>query len=169
MAVSQHFLNRYTRALTEPHCDHCGFTLATNSDRGCCPECGTDFDPQSVCIARTMRRLPVLGYLALPICVAITLVVVMIVIDAYDSLSPMAIASFLAPAFFAIAWCGFRAQRMTLVVFARCMPRRRAESALCIALSGVSMLIGFAMIFGGIVLAGLVFALGMAVQSGLDA
>jgi len=116
-----------------------------------------------------MRRLPVLGYLALPICVATTLVIVMIVIDAYDSLSPMAIASFLAPAFFAIAWCGFRAQRMTLVVFARCMPRRRAESALCVALSGVSMLIGFAMIFGGIVLAGLVFALGMAVQSGLDA
>lgn len=169
MAVSQRFIDRYTCALPEPHCDHCGFTLATKSERGRCPECGTDFDPQSVWIARTMRRAAVCGYLALPIALTANIVLLVILINNQRQLQPVGIAFFLAPAFLSVAWCGFRAQRMTLVVFARCMPRRRAESAICVALSGVCMLIGFAMIFGGIVLAGLVIALGLAVQSGLDA
>jgi hypothetical protein len=188
MAESPKFIERYTSALPEPHCDHCGFALKghveghvesnvesnveSHGTRGNCPECGTDFDPQTVTVPRRMRRLRVFGYLTLPFGVAVLfLLLLTIAVNATSTpeLGPLNAALLFAPVPLACAWLGYRATRLTPVVFGRCMPRRRAQSTTAILASGLCLAIGFLMMFSGVLLAGFVLAMGFLVQSGIDA
>jgi hypothetical protein len=184
MAESPKFIERYTSALPEPHCDHCGFALKghveghvesnveSHGTRGNCPECGTDFDPQTVTVPRRMRRLRVVGYLSLPFGVAVLfLLLLTIAVNATSTpeLGPLNAALLFAPVPLACAWLGYRATRLTPVVFGRCMPRRRAQSTAAVLASGLCLAIGFLMMFSGVLLAGFVLAMGFLVQSGIDA
>jgi hypothetical protein len=188
MAESPKFIERYTSALPEPHCDHCGFTLKGHlgghgkghgkghgespSERGNCPECGADFDPQTVTIPRRMRRLRITGYLALPFAIALFFLLILVVLItqsiAYEP-EPLHAALLFAPIPLAGAWLGYRATRLTVIVFGRCMPRRRANATPAVLASGLCLAIGFLMMFGGIVLAGFVVVIGFLAQSGVDA
>jgi hypothetical protein len=176
MAESPKFIERYTSALPEPHCDHCGFALQGHvespRERGNCPECGTDFDPQTVTIPRRMRGLRVAGYLALPFAIALFFLLILVVLItqsiAYEP-EPLHAALLFAPIPLAGAWLGYRATRLTVIVFGRCMPRRRATATPAVLASGLCLAIGFLMMFGGVLLAGFVLAMGFLVQSGIDA
>ena len=196
MAESPKFIERYTSALSEPHCDHCGFALTghvgghvesngesngeshvegnveSHGERGNCPECGTDFDPQTVTVPRRMNRLRVFGYLTLPFAVAMFfLLLLTIAVNATSTpeLGPLNAALLFAPVPLACAWLGYRATRLTPVVFGRCMPRRRAQSTAAVLASGLCLAIGFLMMFSGVLLAVFVLAMGFLVQSGIDA
>ena len=184
MPESPKFIERYTSALPEPHCDHCGFALTghlgghvdghgeSHGTRGNCPECGTDFDPQTVTVPRRINRLRVFGYLTLPFAVAMFfLLLLTIAVNATSTpeLGPLNAALLFAPVPLACAWLGYRATRLTPVVFGRCMPRRRAQSTAAVLASGLCLAIGFLMMFSGVLLAGFVLAMGFLVQSGIDA
>ncbi|MFM1869249.1 MAG: hypothetical protein RL591_2657 [Planctomycetota bacterium] len=180
MPESPKFIERYTSALPEPHCDHCGFALQGHLEghveglgaRGNCPECGTDFDPQSVTIARRIRRLRVVGYLTLPFGVAVLFLLLLIIaanVWSGPELGPLSAALLFVPVPLAGAWLGYRATRLTPVVFGRCMPRRRAQSTAAVLASGLCLAIGFFMMFSGVLLAAWVLVMGFMIQSGVDA
>lgn len=186
MAESPKFIERYTSALPEPHCDHCGFALTghlgrhvdghgeshaeSHVERGNCPECGTDFDPHTVTVPRRMRRLRVVGYLSLPFAVAFAFTLLLaIAANVWPALEPLNAALLFVPVPLAVVWLGYRATRLTPVVFGRCMPRRRAQSTAAVLASGLCLAIGFLMMFGGVLLAGFALAMGFLVQSGIDA
>lgn len=184
MAESPKFIERYTSALPEPHCDHCGFALQGHVEghvegnveshvtRGNCPECGTDFDPQTVTVPRRMRRLRVVGYVLLPLAIAviwfIALALWMNIEPEFDP-QPLVGVLLVLPMPLTVLWLGYRATRLTPVVFGRCMPRRRAQSTAAVLASGLCLAIGFLMMFSGVLLAGFVLAMGFLVQSGIDA
>ncbi|MEY2794528.1 MAG: hypothetical protein RIR10_244 [Planctomycetota bacterium] len=172
MPESPKFIERYTCALPEPHCDHCGFALKGLGERGNCPECGTDFDPQTVTVPRRMRRLRVVGYVLLPLAIAviwfIALVLWLFIEPEWDP-QPLLAVALLLPVPLAGAWLGYRATRLTPVVFGRCMPRRRAQSTAAVLASGLCLAIGFFMMFCGVLIAGWLLAVGLLSQSGVDA
>lgn len=169
MADSQRFIDRYTSALPSPHCDHCGFTLAGLAERGLCPECGTAFEPATTSIPRQRRLLRLAGYLALPLVIA-TVSTVATGVFATSRREGVVLGMMLfVPAPLSIAWFGWRAGRGTTLVFTRCMPRRRAESALCVALYGFCQFVSFVTMFVGLVGAGLIVVVGFMVADGLDA
>ena len=176
MPESPKFIERYTSALPVPHCDHCGFALQGHveglGERGNCPECGTDFDPQTVTVPRRMRRLRVVGYVLLPLAIAviwfIALALWMNIEPEFDP-QPLVGVLLALPLPLTVLWLGYRATRLTPVVFGRCMPRRRAQSTAAVLASGLCLAIGFFMMFGGVLLAGWVLAVGFLLQSGVDA
>jgi len=160
MTESQRFIDRYSSALPEPHCDHCGFALSGLADRGTCPECGTEFDPATTGIPRRFRLARAAGYLALPIGIAIASVALTALLDTSTSDGATFGILILLPAPLAIAWFGWRTGRAATLVFTRCNPRRRAQGGLSV---------GFLAMFLGLLGTGLLLSLGFAVARGIDA
>lgn len=169
MAESQRFIDRYSSALPEPHCDHCGFKLSGLAERGICPECGSDFEPATTGIPRQFRLARAAGYLALPIGIAVAAVVLTALLDTSTSDGATLGVLLLLPAPLAIAWFGWRAGRASTLVFTRCMPRRRAQGGLFVLLFGVCQFIGFSAMFLGLLGAGALLSLGLVVARGIDA
>ena len=169
MAESQRFIDRYSSALPGPHCDHCGFALSGLADRGTCPECGTEFDPTTTGIPRQFRLARATGYLALPVAIATVACLVTSVATPRGSDGIATGVLLLLPAPLAIAWFGWRAGRMSMLVFTRCNPRRRAQGGLFVLLFGVCQFIGFSAMFLGLLGAGALIALGLVVARGIDA
>ncbi|MCE2884721.1 MAG: hypothetical protein LW806_07470 [Planctomycetaceae bacterium] len=169
MAESQRFIDRYSTALAEPHCDHCGFKLSGLAERGICPECGSDFEPATTGIPRRFRLARAAGYLALPVAIA-TIACLVTSIATPRGSDGIAIGMLLLlPAPLAIAWFGWRAGRASMLLFTRCMPRRRAQGGLFVLLFGVCQCIGFSAMFLGLLGAGALIALGLVVARGIDA
>ncbi len=169
MAESQRFIDRYSTALAEPHCDHCGFKLSGLAERGICPECGSDFEPATTGIPRRLHRLRAAGYLSLPIGIAVAAVALTALLDTGTSDGATIGVLLLLPAPLAIAWFGWRGGRASMLLFTRCIPRRRAEGGLFVLLFGVCQLIGFSAMFLGRLGAGALLSLGLAVARGIDA
>ncbi len=169
MPESQRFIDRYSTALAEPHCDHCGFKLSGLAERGICPECGSDFEPATTGIPRRFRLARAAGYLALPVAIA-TIACLVTSIATPRGSDGIAIGMLLLlPAPLAIAWFGWRAGRASMLLFTRCMPRRRAQGGLFVLLFGVCQCIGFSAMFLGLLGAGALIALGLVVARGIDA